>query len=249
MNRRRFLLTLPAVALAAACGRGSKPDSSGRVQAPPAATVQISPLDGVPAPKGTPTPAPPPQLCLVTRQIGVPETYVPSDLVTLPPDLCAQADVRLRQAAAQALQLLLTDALSDGQRMLALSGYRSFEQQQATLVSEIKNYGEAQARRQVAEPGHSEHQLGEAVDLVTARNPFYLEQSFGSVPEGRWVAANCARYGFVISYPQGKEVVTGYIYEPWHIRYVGAPLAQQVVASGLTLTEYLPAHGMAGCAQ
>jgi D-alanyl-D-alanine carboxypeptidase len=99
----------------------------------------------------------------------------------------------------------------------------------------------------VADPCHSEHQLGVAVDVAAARDPTNLEQSFGDTPEGRWLAANAPAYGFVISYPKGKEAVTGYVYEPWHVRYVGLPLAQQIVASGQTLTEYLPAHGPAAC--
>ena len=85
------------------------------------------------------------------------------------------------------------------------------------------------------------------MDVSVPRKPFVLDQSFGGEPEGRWLAANAHRFGFVISYPAGKEAITGYIYEPWHIRYVGVPLAEQIVASGLTLTEYLPQHGMAGC--
>src|SRR5438105_4576727 len=83
-------------------------------------------------------------------------------------------------------------------------------------------------------------------DVTSARRPYDLESTFGQEPEGIWVSRNAVRYGFVISYPADKVAVTGYIYEPWHIRYVGVAMAQAVVASGKTLTEYLPTHGVAG---
>lgn len=231
------MLALPLLALAA-CSRGST-----TAEQPRQAPGSVSIARATPTPSPTPTP---PQLCLVTREKGVPPTYEPRDLVALPADLSIGGTVELRQEAAQALVPLLTAAQQEGQRIVAVSGYRSYTYQQTVLTQEIKNYGEAQARRQVAEPGHSEHQLGVAVDVTSARLPD-LEDAFGAAPEGRWLAANAARFGFVISYPAGKEAITGYVYEPWHIRYVGVPLAQEVVASGLTLTEFLSTRGMGGC--
>jgi D-alanyl-D-alanine carboxypeptidase len=231
-----FLLLLSLAP--AACGR----DGGDR-------TVAIARLTPTPSPvraTASPTPAPP-QLCLVTRERSVPASYVPPDLVVLPADQSVRPGVQLRREAAQALLQLLAAAREAGVPMLALSGYRSYSHQAQVLEDEIRAYGEAQARRQVAEPGHSEHQLGVAVDVTTARKPFDLDQTFGGEPEGIWLAANAARFGFVISYPLGKEAITGYVYEPWHIRYVGVPLAQQVLISGQTLTEFLSARGMADC--
>lgn len=241
MDRRRFLLMLPPLALAS-CGRGSGKSSEaqqGRQRG--GATVSITRVSRTP----TPRPTPPPQVCLVTREKGVPATYVPPDLVALPADQSFGV-VQLRSEAAGALLQLLGAAQGDGQRLVAVSGYRSYDEQVAVLEEEIRNYGELQARRQVAEPGHSEHQLGVAVDVTAARMPD-LDQSLGQAPEGRWLAAYAPRFGFVHSYPLGKEAITGYIYEPWHIRYVTVPLAQRIVASGLTVTEYLPRFGMSGC--
>jgi zinc D-Ala-D-Ala carboxypeptidase len=213
--------------------------------AAPSATVHIERITATRTP--TPTP-PPPQLCLVTRQRGVSPGYVPADLMAVPPgQAVSRSQVLMRKDALDALLRMFDAAREEGHILLALSGYRSYEDQVEVLRQEIRAFGEAQARRQVAEPGHSEHQLGDAMDVTIPRKPYALDQGFGGEPEGQWLATNAARFGFVISYPLGKEHITGYIYEPWHIRYVGTPLAERIVASGLTLTEYLPQHGMAGC--
>ena len=90
-----------------------------------------------------------------------------------------------------------------------------------------------------ARPGHSEHQLGTTADLTSANVGFQLSEGFGDTPEGAWVRENSWKYGFIISYPAGTEGITGYAYEPWHIRYVGEATAADVHASGLTLHEYL----------
>lgn len=174
---------------------------------------------------------------------------MPPDLITLPRAVIVERPVQLRQEAAQALLEMISTAQSEaGLRLLALSGYRSYQEQERVLTELIGLLGEPAARRQAAPPGHSEHQLGLAVDVVSPRRTAELEPVFGTEPEGLWVAANAARFGYVISYPAGKEAITGYVYEPWHIRHVGVAVAQKVVASGKTLTEYLPTNGMAdGC--
>jgi D-alanyl-D-alanine carboxypeptidase len=236
------------VLLCAACG-GSSAGTGSTPTPGQAAHVDASPTVSIvrqtPTPAAPPTP-PPPQLCLVTRDRGVPAGYVPPDLVTLPSEWSVQT-VQMSAGPARALLDLLAAAHNEGQELRALSAYRSYDEQQQVLTREISAYGATRAHMQVADPGHSEHQLGSAVDVTTARRPYDLDQNFGGEPEGRWLSANAARFGFVISYPLGKENITGYIYEPWHIRYVGIPLARQIVASGQTLTEFLPAHHMDGC--
>lgn len=241
-----FLLPVLALTLATCISQGSVPEPPHLAEATVAiirVTVTRTPT---PTPTSAPTP-PPPQLCLVTRERGIPAGYVPPDLVTIPPAYAVRQGIQLRREAAEALLRLFAAALNEGHVLLANSGYRSYDEQAEVLRQEIRLYGEAQARRQVAEPGHSEHQLGVAVDVSIPRRRFVLDQSFAEEPEGQWLAANAHRFGFVISYPAGKEAITGYIYEPWHIRYVGVEIAHQIVASGLTLTEFLSARGMAGC--
>ena len=93
--------------------------------------------------------------------------------------------------------------------------------------------------------GHSEHQLGLAADLTAADVGWDLQDKFGETPEGRWLVAHAATYGFVLSYPKNMEAITGYIYEPWHFRYLTPPVAQAVVVSGKTPSEYLQSLGKA----
>ena len=247
---RRQMLRLAALGLgglAVACGRGgpepaSKAEILGEPREPPHAPAAVEPRDHpppTPVVRGEP-------VCLVTKQQGVPAAYTPPDLTALPKALSARDGVRLRKAAAEDLVRLLEAARAEDQVLFALDGFRSYEEQDRVFKQEIQLLGREVAERQVAQPGHSEHQLGLAADVTSRRAPFELRVEFGQEPEGRWLAANVTRFGFVISYPQGKEAVTGYTYEPWHIRHVGVPLAEQVAASGLTLIEYLPKHNLAG---
>lgn len=248
-SRRRMLRGLALLALALpACG-GDDPPRRGPAARDQSPTVLISRTTATRVPPTPPPTPPPPQVCLVTRARGVGAGYVPPDLITLPRAVIVERPVQLRQEAAQALLEMISTAQSEaGLRLLALSGYRSYQEQERVLTELIGLLGEPAARRQAAPPGHSEHQLGLAVDVVSPRRTAELEPVFGTEPEGLWVAANAARFGYVISYPAGKEAITGYVYEPWHIRHVGVAVAQKVVASGKTLTEYLPTNGMAdGC--
>ena len=254
---RRMLLrwtALSAGGLAFACGgprrdRSEAPSSqSERRPNASASAVSRPPAPGAPPPAAAEPPlnvAGEPQ-CLVTKAQGLPPGYTPADLVKLPPRMLASDGVQLRQAAAEAKVALVDTAGREGHTLFVLSGFRSYEEQARVMRDEIALYGRDKAEKQVAPPGHSEHQLGLAADITSKRAPYELRREFGQEPEGRWLALNAPKFGFVISYPQGKESVTGYTYEPWHIRYVGVPLAEQVAASGLTLTEYLPKHNLAG---
>ena len=122
--------------------------------------------------------------------------------------------------------------------MYALSSYRSYEQQVTTFAANVAEGGKDYAERTSAHPGHSEHQLGTTTDVTSASNSYGLE-GFENTPESAWLAANSWRYGFIISYPAGKEAVTGYAFEPWHVRWLGKETAAKVHDSGLTLHEWL----------
>lgn len=132
-----------------------------------------------------------------------------------------------------AFNRLVKGAAADGINIYMISGFRSYKKQQSTYLGWCNKYGTEQADRISARAGHSEHQLGMAIDV----NSLYEE--FENTPEGKWLAAHCWEYGFIIRYPKGKESVTGYSYEPWHIRYLGKDLAKSVTESGLSLEEYL----------
>ena len=88
-------------------------------------------------------------------------------------------------------------------------------------------------------PGSSEHQTGLTIDVSAQSVSYRLDQSFGDTKEGKWLAKHCHEYGFIIRYPEGKTHITGYDYEPWHLRYVGVDTAKEITGSGLTLEEYL----------
>jgi LAS superfamily LD-carboxypeptidase LdcB len=133
-------------------------------------------------------------------------------------------------AAFAAMQ---ADAAAQGLNIYISSGFRSFSSQTSIYNRYKANEGQAGADTHSARPGHSEHQSGLAFDLNS------ITQSFGSTPEGIWVAENAHLYGFIVRYPQGKESITGYIWEPWHLRYLGVDLATSLYSSGQTLEEYL----------
>lgn len=136
-------------------------------------------------------------------------------------------------SAYAALQQLQNAAASNGHEMTLISGYRSYDYQASLYNGYVMMDGQAAADRYSARPGYSEHQTGLAFDIGK------LDQNYGYSPAGQWLAQHAHEYGFIIRYPQGKEHVTGYMYEPWHVRYLGVTLASNVYMSGLTLEEYL----------
>ena len=114
------------------------------------------------------------------------------------------------------------------------SGYRSYWDQKSIYNNYVSRDGQANADTYSARPGHSEHQTGLAFDLNT------IDDSFSNTYEGKWVHDNCYRFGLILRYPKGKENITGYIHESWHLRYVGNELASKLYNGGdwITLEEY-----------
>lgn len=135
--------------------------------------------------------------------------------------------------ANSALQEMFAAAKNDGLNLFVRSGFRSYSTQKSLYNNYVARDGKAAADRYSARPGHSEHQTGLGFDINKA------DSSFEGTPEAIWLAANCHKYGFIIRYPAGKESITGYIYEPWHVRYLGVETATAVYNSGLCLEEYL----------
>lgn len=140
--------------------------------------------------------------------------------------------------AALALEKLFDAALEEEIELVAVSGYRSFERQEAVYNYWVSIYGVEETDKFSARPGHSEHQTGLTMDVSCESLDYNLEYSFGNLPEGEWLKNNAYKYGFIIRYPEYKTEVTGYNYEPWHIRYLGLDIAGKVYESGLTLEEY-----------
>ena len=125
-------------------------------------------------------------------------------------------------------------AAKQGLKLEYHSKFRSYEEQESTYNSWVSRLGKAEADKVSSRAGHSEHQLGNTADINSVKD------EFANTPEGKWLNANCYKYGFIIRYPKGKESYTGYSYEPWHIRYVdSADTAREIMEQGLTLEEYL----------
>ena len=147
--------------------------------------------------------------------------------------LPANYDPGVNPEAQRAVNELIAAARQEGLKLWVASGYRNYALQKRLDERYSARDGKAAADRYSARPGHSEHQSGLGFDI----NSIY--KSFADTAEGQWLAANCHRYGFIIRYPAGKEHITGYMYEPWHVRYLGVDVATAVYESGLCLEEYL----------
>ncbi len=181
-------------------------------------------------------------LVLVNKERNLPADYVPEDL--MPPDVpfyfSENIEKRwLRPDAAQALEGMFAAASLDDIKLVGASAYRSYNTQVSLFKRYVNQHGEEAASRFSARPGQSEHQTGLTVDVYHAQITNGLEEAFAETPEGIWVAENAHKYGFIIRYPQGKEEITGYKFEPWHLRYVGTTVAQEIFETELTLEEYL----------
>lgn len=178
---------------------------------------------------------------IVNKQRSLPDGYEPKDLVepNVPFSFDEPHEKRhLRKEAADALEELFDAAKAEGIELRAVSGYRSYARQKSIYENNVRTKGEAEANRVSAVPGTSEHQTGLTIDVSSPSAGNALEQTFGQTEEGQWLARRAPDFGFVIRYPEGAENITGYIYEPWHIRYVGKDLAPDIADSGLTLEEY-----------
>lgn len=156
-------------------------------------------------------------ILIANKTYGLPEDYDPG----------------VNSEAKAAFDRMQVAASAEMMSLSIVSGYRSYSTQEAIYNRYVSRDGQEKADTYSARPGHSEHQTGLAFDIN------YAGDSFGSTPEAAWLAENCWKYGFIIRYPKDKSHVTGYKYEPWHVRYLGEETAKKVYESGLTLEEYL----------
>ncbi|MFW0154580.1 M15 family metallopeptidase [Rothia sp. P6271] len=150
--------------------------------------------------------------------------YHPQDLVSFGP-------VLLRAEAAEHAQALFLEATRQGLSPTALSGYRSYEDQVNTYKHWVNTYGKEQADTASARPGYSEHQTGLALDIGSASGGCNLAVCFSQTPEAQWFARQAHRFGFILRFPYWKHEFTGYFYESWHFRYIGAAEAQRYYQS------------------
>ncbi|WP_176555698.1 D-alanyl-D-alanine carboxypeptidase family protein [Virgibacillus ndiopensis] len=181
-------------------------------------------------------------LVLVNKQHALPEDYVPEELIVPDVPFPFTKDIPkkyMRKEAAKALEKMFAAAGKADLELYAQSGYRSYNRQQTLFASYSEQHGEKEANKFSARPGESEHQTGLTMDVTSPDIEFQLNTEFGKTDEGKWVKENAHKFGFIIRYPKGKEDITEYQYEPWHLRYVGKEAAQVIYEQELTLEEYL----------
>lgn len=160
-----------------------------------------------------------------------PKNYAPNDLRV--PNVALRSnstsdETKMRDKAATALEEMFAGAKKDDVNLLLASGYRSFSLQTGVYNRYVATQGQSIADSQSARPGYSEHQTGLAADIGDANRTCEIASCFADTAEGKWVAANAYSYGFVVRYQKGTESTVGYIYEPWHVRYVGKSLSEEI---------------------
>lgn len=177
---------------------------------------------------------------LVNKQNGLPSGYVPPNLTEPRVAFLTQDSERrkMQKVAAAALEKMFAGAKKDGISLAAASGYRSYQTQKELYERYVRESGQKEANRFSAKPGHSEHMTGLTMDIAGTNGRCAVTSCFSNTKEAKWLAANSYRYGFILRYPQGKESITGYMYESWHFRYVGIPLATFLYEEKITLEEY-----------
>jgi len=179
-------------------------------------------------------------LALVNKTHSLPADYVPNNLVIPNVPSPNKSKTMMKQEAALALEALFARARQDNIELHAISGYRSYARQKEIFASNTVKYGSAAAANQFsAKPGQSEHQTGMAMDVSSQSVNLSLTQSFAHNREGIWLKENAPQYGFILRYPKGKESITGYQFEPWHIRYVGKSAAVAISNGNITMEEFL----------
>ena len=178
-------------------------------------------------------------LVLVNKEYTVSRDYYPTDMVDIDGSLSTNQNLKVKREAYDAYLEMLADAKAEGLKFCICSAYRGFSVQESLYYNSLSSNGKAYTDKMFAYPGRSEHHTGYAIDITSASMNWGLSQNYADYPDGAWIAEHCHEYGFIIRYPKGKENITGYMYEPWHIRYVGVDIATEITEAGITLEEYL----------
>lgn len=180
-------------------------------------------------------------LILVNKTHTLESDYRPDDLVRISYYISGRSEemTSMRPEAASAFDDLVEDAADDGYTIKATSAFRSYSYQQTLHSYYLKTKGQEWTEQYSAVAGASEHQTGLAVDVSSPSVNFQLQISYGETSEGKWLAKHAHEYGFILRYQKGKEDITGYAYEPWHIRYVGEAAAKVIYEKDLTLEEFI----------
>lgn len=183
-------------------------------------------------------------LIIANKKHKLPSGYEPSDLA-YPEVAMRYNNWTMRWDAAVALEEMFAAAEEDGVNLVMGSGYRGEAFQKVLYDGYVAQGGQSYADSISSRPGYSDHQTGLATDLCGQDSDYDLTQDFENTKEGKWLAANAYKYGFIMRYPKGKEDITGYAYEPWHFRYVTKEEAQKIHDAGENMT-FEEFYGLAG---
>ncbi len=174
-------------------------------------------------------------IVLVNKNNKLTSNFVPSNLVKLNTTYSYE-NKYVKDIVATSFEELHKDAYSLGYNITITSAYRDYNYQLDLFNYYVKEKGLTYALKASAKPGHSEHQTGLSIDVEGSNKDY---DNFDKSKEFEWMKNNCYKYGFILRYPQGKEFITGFKYEPWHYRYVGINLATYITNNNLTLEEYV----------
>lgn len=169
---------------------------------------------------------------LVNKYNKLPDNYEIDDLVTLDKEYSSRGE-KIREIAYKDLKVMFDKAREAGINLNVISGYRTSEKQNTLFNNSVKKNGIEHALMYSAKMGHSEHQLGLAIDINTT------QESFKNTNEYKWLKNNSYKYGFIERYKENKENITGFAYEPWHYRYIGIDNATKVFTENITYEEYV----------
>lgn len=217
-------------------GSAGSPSPSGRSPSPATTPASVPPCSYGKA-KAPNTAYSDWDLTLLDTRLRVAPSYVPPSLVSVS-RAGFEGEFLVRSLLIGDLAALREAAEAAGNAIDIVAAYRSYDQQASLFDRRVEDLGIEDALRRTALPGHSEHQLGTAVDFKT-QGEQDVDQQWESTPAGLWTAQNAHRFGFVQSYPRGKTAMTCYTYEPWHYRYFGREMARTIHDSGLSVREFL----------
>jgi len=206
------------------------------------ATEQAGQASGSAASATTTVDASAEELLLVNKTHHLDKDYWPDDLVTVSSCVEGVGDSntkKLRKVAADALEELIAGAAADGYQIKMRTGFRSYDYQVTLFNSYAQKNGEEAANKFSARAGESEHQSGLCCDVSSPSVGWAISYEYDDTPEGKWLEEHGHEYGFIIRYLPGKEDITGYNAEPWHIRYVGIDAATEIYEKGICFEEYL----------
>ena len=219
----------------------SIPSPSSSPTSTPTSTATTPSIDSDNDPRFTNTDS---LLVFANKKHKLPDGYEPEDLVLISNNY-ATGEAYMKKEAAQALEEMLEAAYGDGVYPIVVSAYRSASYQKTLYNSYVNRDGQEAADTYSSRSGYSDHQTGLTVDISSSSNGYHLNQSFENTEEGKWLAENAYKYGFVMRYPKGKQDITGYMYEPWHFRYIGVEEATALysAAPDMTMEEF---YGVTG---